>query len=122
MMRKGNYYTYCRTHRQDGRISMAKKYREEAEKTRDIDTLLTVGNKAQAEKLEKYNYKKDWLDMSFDEIASLIYEESEEVHEELIKRVTDWEALRLECADLANACHMMILMCDNLRGGGGGNK
>ena len=31
-MRELDYYTYCRSHRKDARIEMAKKYREEAEK------------------------------------------------------------------------------------------
>ena len=31
-MRELDYYTYCRSHRRDARVEMAKKFREEAEK------------------------------------------------------------------------------------------
>ena len=79
---------------------------------RDIDALLKAGNQAQREKLELYGHKSDWIGMDFEEVASLIYEESEEVHEELIKRGINISLLRQECADLANACHFMICLCD----------
>lgn len=79
---------------------------------RDIDALFTAGNKAQSEKLVENGHKDSWDSMSFEAVASLIYEESEEVHEELIKRGVNIKLLRLECADLANACHFMIGLCD----------
>ena len=114
MSRKTDYYTYCRTHRKDARIDMAKKYRDiaEREQHRDIETLFKSGNNAQREKLLKYSYKDDWNKMSFDEISSLIYEESEEVHEEIIKRKPDYMLLRHECADLMNSLNFMICLCD----------
>ena len=79
---------------------------------RDYNTLLKSGNNAQMEKLKINDHKCDWNDMDFDEIAHLIYEESEEVREELIKRYPDYELLRLECADLKNVLNFMICLCD----------
>ncbi len=61
---------------------------------RDVKALLKAGN------------------MDFDSMAHLIYEESEEVNDELIKRYPDFELLRLECADLKNALNFMICLCD----------
>lgn len=81
---------------------------------RDFNELFKAGNKAQLEKIELYSHKKDWTEMSFDEIAHLIYEESEEVYEEVIKRSVNIKNLRNECADLSNACHFMIMLCDRI--------
>ena len=77
--------------------------------------LLRIGKKAQRKKLKENKHKKDWEDMSFDEIASLLYEESEEVHEEITTRKPDYQSIKYECADLANACHMMIMYCERAK-------
>jgi len=79
---------------------------------RDYKSLLESGNKAQMEKLLENGFKQDWQDMDFDDIAGLIYEESEEVHEELIKRNPDYKLLKYECADLMNGLNFMIMLCD----------
>ena len=79
---------------------------------RDIDELLQIGNQAQREKLEENQHKKNWEDMSQQELAELLDEEYDEVFEELTHDVTDYDDLKYECADLANACHMMILFCE----------
>jgi len=79
---------------------------------RDIDALFTAGNKAQSEKLKENGHKDDWENMSFTAASNGLYEEMQEVTEEVIKRNPDYKLLRLECADLANACHFMIGLCD----------
>ena len=79
---------------------------------RDYKKLLESGNKAQMEKLLENGFKQDWQDMDFDSMVHLIYEESEEVHEELIKRNPDYKLLKYECADLMNGLNFMIMLCD----------
>ena len=79
---------------------------------RDIDALLKAGNQAQREKLEENGHKKDWKDMSFDEICGLIDEEYDEVFNEMGLCNTDYKLLRLECADLKNGLDFMICLCD----------
>jgi len=83
---------------------------------RNIDELLQIGNQAQREKLKENQYKKNWEDMSQQELAELLDEEYDEVFEELTHDITDYKALKYECADLANACHMMILHCEREMG------
>ena len=79
---------------------------------RNIEELLTTGNKAQRKKLEENQHKKPFNLMEFEEIVKLLKEEMEEVQEEIIRTGIDIDALKYECADLANACHMMILHCE----------
>ena len=46
--RESDYYTYCRSHRQDARVEVAKKYRDEAEKAeanRKLKNTQTKGEK-----------------------------------------------------------------------------
>ncbi len=79
---------------------------------RDYTPLLKAGNAAQIEKLEMNGHKDDWKDMSFYEIRELIHEEFREVYDEMTGGCTDFKDLRLECADLKNACNFMICLCD----------
>ena len=79
---------------------------------RDIDALFTAGNKAQSEKLVENGHKDSWDSMSFNEIFKLIDEEYAEIIDEMGADEIDYKLLRLECADLANACHFMIGLCD----------
>ena len=79
---------------------------------RDYKSLLEAGNKAQMEKLEQNGHKKDWKDMSQQEISELIDEEYDEVFSEMSLNPTNYKLLRLECGDLKNALDFMICLCD----------
>lgn len=81
---------------------------------RNYDKLLDAGNNAQLIKLRRDHHKKDWNDMSFDEMNSLIYEEYEELHDELITRTPDYNLIKFECADLMNALNFMVCHCDKI--------
>ena len=79
---------------------------------RDIDALFKAGNKAQREKLVENGHKDSWDSMSIGNIISLIDEEYKEIIYELGCEVVDYKLLKYECADLANACHFMIGLCN----------
>ena len=79
---------------------------------RNYRKLLKTGNRAQRKKLKENQHKKNWEEMSQQELAELLDEEYNEVFNELTHDITDYKALKYECADLANACHMMILFCE----------
>ena len=82
---------------------------------RDIEALLTAGNKAQREKLEKYNYKPSFENISFVDSFNGLVDEVKELAEAFQSPDVNkqgYKNIRHEAADVANFAHMIILACD----------
>ena len=76
---------------------------------RDYNKLLESGNKAQLEKLKKYDAKGEFPTDLYLLMFLLKAEYGELLVESYLK---DYKAMRKEFADIANYAHMGILACD----------
>jgi hypothetical protein len=81
---------------------------------KDYDTLTAAGIKAQFEKLRENDQENSLNNLNMNDNYDLAYENWGELEDELIEPTIDYHKTRLAAADLANACHMIILKCDQM--------
>ena len=79
---------------------------------RDYTRLLTAGNLAQLEKLQRNEHKKGFDDIKISYAIRRLRHEMLELEDAVF--IGDPREIRQEAADVANFAHMLILTCDNL--------